>query len=574
MARTEQAAAPRISVVIPTYQRRALVLLTVQSLGALRDAPPFEVVVVVDGSTDGTAPALRSLDTAFPLTVVEQPNRGAASARNAGAGRARGELLLFLDDDMEADPFLLAEHERSHRSGADVVIGHMPLHPDSPDTVISRAVGAWARSRRDRLTRSGSEIGVHDLLTGQISVSAAAFKAVGGFDASFTRDGTFGGEDLDFGLRLIKAGHSVVFNPRAISRQRYVVGARRHLQQCRESGRSDVALIAKHPEHEAELLASSHASSSMSRRLWRPLVATPVLGPLIAGALQMVATLLVEHQAPPRLSQAVFSRARVVAYLQGARSAGGFARNPALVALAYHGIRERAGDPIATRYSVAPEELRAQLTALRDLGYRFVDLDTVIDVVAGRRPYSGLGALLTFDDAYESILSALPVLEEFGAPAVVFAVSGRLGGINDWDEHLGVEQQRLLDAGALRDLSRRGVAIGAHSRTHPELPSLPDAAVDDEIRGSREDLVAAGLPSPRGFAYPYGERSPSVVEATRAAGFGVAFTVEPGLIRPGAERFALPRIEVFRGDSSPRLRAKLALAAAPERVRRRLWRFT
>ena len=58
------------------------------------------MVVVVDGSTDGTAEALRRLDIPFALKVVEQPNQGRAAAVNAGAGAAEGELLLILDDDM------------------------------------------------------------------------------------------------------------------------------------------------------------------------------------------------------------------------------------------------------------------------------------------------------------------------------------------------------------------------------------------------------------------------------------------------------------------------------------------
>src|SRR5207302_4255569 len=67
---TDSAPAPRYSVVIPTFQRRELVTGTVQALAAQENAPPFEVIVVVDGSTDETAAALRELGTTFPLTVV------------------------------------------------------------------------------------------------------------------------------------------------------------------------------------------------------------------------------------------------------------------------------------------------------------------------------------------------------------------------------------------------------------------------------------------------------------------------------------------------------------------------
>ncbi|HWO84528.1 MAG TPA: glycosyltransferase, partial [Solirubrobacterales bacterium] len=116
----------RFSVVIPTYQRRQTVVRSVTALAG-QTCSDFEVVVAVDGSSDGTADALRGLETSFPLRVLEQPNRGRAAAVNAGAAAAGGELILFLDDDMRADPRLLEEHERSHREGADVVMGDLPL---------------------------------------------------------------------------------------------------------------------------------------------------------------------------------------------------------------------------------------------------------------------------------------------------------------------------------------------------------------------------------------------------------------------------------------------------------------
>src|SRR6266498_523051 len=90
---------PRFSVVIPTYQRRDLVVRSVWSLAHQEFVGDFEVIVVVDGSHDGSAEALRQLTPLappFPLTVLEQSNQGAASARNRGAAAACGEILLFL----------------------------------------------------------------------------------------------------------------------------------------------------------------------------------------------------------------------------------------------------------------------------------------------------------------------------------------------------------------------------------------------------------------------------------------------------------------------------------------------
>ena len=241
----------RISVIVPTYERRDLVVAHVAALDR-QELAPSEVIVVVDGSTDGTGAALRALRTSFPLQVVEQANRGAGEARNAGAAAATGDLLVFLDDDMEAHPGMLAAHARSHRRGADLVLGDLPIHPDSPRTLLTAGVAGWARARRDRLTAAGAEVGLPDLLTGQMSISNAAFDALGRFDGGLTRDGLFGGEDIDLGYRVLKAGLRVVFDPEAISHQYYDVDPGTYLRRSFEAGRAEVELVVKHPDGSLE----------------------------------------------------------------------------------------------------------------------------------------------------------------------------------------------------------------------------------------------------------------------------------------------------------------------------------
>jgi glycosyltransferase involved in cell wall biosynthesis len=137
----------RHSVVVPTFQRRGLVTEAVRAL-ATQIEPPLEVIVVVDGSTDGSAQALAEISAPFPLRVVEQPNSGAARARNRGAALARGDLLLFLDDDMMAAPDLLAQLGRVHARGADAVLGHIPAVAGSTAAFLSRGLAEWAESRR------------------------------------------------------------------------------------------------------------------------------------------------------------------------------------------------------------------------------------------------------------------------------------------------------------------------------------------------------------------------------------------------------------------------------------------
>jgi glycosyltransferase involved in cell wall biosynthesis len=109
---------PSFSIVIPTFQRRDVVCAAARALAAVRYRGRIELIVVVDGSTDGTADDLRAIDMPFPVNVVEQPNGGASAARNLGAALAGNDILLFLDDDMIAEPDLVEQHARLHREGA------------------------------------------------------------------------------------------------------------------------------------------------------------------------------------------------------------------------------------------------------------------------------------------------------------------------------------------------------------------------------------------------------------------------------------------------------------------------
>lgn len=561
----------RFSVVIPTYERRETVLRTVSALGdqAFGD---FEVVVAVDGSTDGTAEGLRQLDTPFALKVVEQPNQGRAAAVNAGATAAEGELLLILDDDMSADPELLAEHDRSHREGADAVMGDLPLDPSSPPNLLSWGVGFWARTRCERLSAPGAEIRLDDLLTGQMSVSRQTYDELGGFDVGFTRDGLFGGEDIDFGYRLLGSGRRVVFNPRAITYQYYDVGPAEYLRRARETGRSDWELVAKHPELAERAEAGPRFTSRRSRLLLEPFLHLPAScsWPLRLGARALVRSRL----NTPRLRRLFFA-VRTLEYQRGRRAAERDTASGSALVLAYHSLSDLRGDPVLAQYGITPEAFAAQLDMLAARGHRFVDLDLLLAAVEGRAPLPPKATLVTFDDAYADLLPAAPeILSRRGIPAVVFAVSGQIGGSNEWDRHLGAPELPLLDAEGLRALSEAGIEIGSHTVTHPQLTKVDEATVAAELGDSADEIEAAGLPRPRSFAYPHGEWSQAIAAAAQEAGYSAAFTIDCGAVQAGSDRNALPRIEVLASDTPRRLRLKLATSRWPKRLRDRVLRLT
>lgn len=559
---------PRFSVVVPTHERRETVVRNVRALDrqTFRD---FEAIVVVDGSSDGTAAALGELDVSFPLTVIEQSNQGVAAARIAGTAAAAGEILLYVDDDMEADPRMLEEHQRSHGEGFDYVLGDLPLHPDSPRNLLSWGVGYWANSRRERLEAAGNELGIDDMLTGQMSVSRRAYEQVGGFDTSFTKeDGLVPSGDVDFGYRILKAGFRAAFNPKAVSYQYYDVDPGEYLNRAYDIGSSEQELVIKHPEQAKKLERAPAFHTRRSRWTFGALVAAPdaLLRPLREAVVEVVRS----GRHNERLRKLFFAL-RTLEYQRGARSARHELTAGETVVLAYHSIDDLSGDQLQ-EYAVPPARLAEQLDDLRRRGYAFIDLDTLLATLEGEGRLPEKAALVTFDDAYSDLLrEGCPILQERGIPAVVFAVASSIGGTNKWRRE-GAKELPLLDAEGLREVAARRVEVGSHCMTHRQLPKIPVEELDQEATGSAEALEALGLPRPRALAYPHGEWSHEAAAAVHRAGYRAAFSVTPGKADRASNRYALPRIEVLASDTPKTIQVKIATANWPRQLRERILR--
>jgi len=204
-----------ISVVVPTFNRMAQLKRTLEALACQSfPAERFEVVVVSDGSTDGTNPYLASLRLPFRLVPVFQQNGGVAAARNAGFQHAAANLILFIDDDVVPDASLVEEHVKSHATygGGAVVIGPMLTPTDC-------RLSPWVKWEQDHL-----EEYYHAMLTqrwpvtprmfytGNTSLDRDLLARSGGFGASFRR-----AEDVELAYRMHDLGARFYFNPGARS---------------------------------------------------------------------------------------------------------------------------------------------------------------------------------------------------------------------------------------------------------------------------------------------------------------------------------------------------------------------
>ncbi len=130
---------PIISVIVATRNRRSALEQFLESARQLSFDSPWELVVVDNGSTDGTDKLLSAAGTSLPLVVIEEPQRGKSRALNRGLRQARGEILLFGDDDIVPDrDWLSALYRAAVRYPAANVFGGRILIDDQriPDWVV------------------------------------------------------------------------------------------------------------------------------------------------------------------------------------------------------------------------------------------------------------------------------------------------------------------------------------------------------------------------------------------------------------------------------------------------------
>ena len=558
---------PSFSIVIPTYQRRSVVCEAVRALGRVAYAGPLELIVVIDGSTDGTAEALKSIPLPFPARFIEQPNMGAAAARNRGAAEARQDILLFLDDDMMSDPALLQEHGRLYQDGADAVIGQTPIDAESGRGFLAESVGRWIDSSTVR-----TPLSPFDIFTGQLSVRRSVFEQLGGFDAGFTAGPAFGSEDADFGARLL-ASHDVRHNAQAISRQRYVVTPRDYMARATRAAAAHIRFARKHPQLARELFERRGYARPLTRWLFLPLSRFPKLADLVAAlALGLTESGARGRFKSNRLLARFFSGACSLAYWTALRRSGWVPFSKSLLVLCYHAIGDQSGDPVLAPYGVPAEEFSRQLHSLEARGYTFVTPDQLAAFLKSGAPLPRRPVLLTFDDGYADLVDlAREVLNPRGIEGIVFVVTGRTS--NEWDQAYGASAIDLRTREQREELARLGVEIGSHSRTHRELRLLDDAELEAETAGSFDDITSGGSQAARFFAYPFGAVDGRSADAVHAAGFVGAFGLRQRRLDRSSDRFDLPRVIVLAEDRGWKFWAKTAAPRAfalYTRVRRKL----
>lgn len=299
-----------VSLVVPCFNNGKEAVAAVEAMGQLALPERFELEAIVadDASTDDSRTVLETSLPGWARVVKSTYNRGRSGAINLGVECARGEYLFVLDADcIPLDREFLRSHLAMLSDNADASVGD----------VEGQATGFWGRyqsaagRRRARAASAGS---IHGLTTANLMIRAAAFRAIGGFDARYSH---YGFEDRDFLLRLQRAGFRVQHSAHAVVRHVANADLTGICRKMRESGsRSSLLFRTAHPRAYREL---GYAAIDATLHPVR----AALLAPLARLALPRTARIegwLQRERWPYHFRAAVVRAVTALAYFDGTRS--------------------------------------------------------------------------------------------------------------------------------------------------------------------------------------------------------------------------------------------------------------
>lgn len=253
-----------LSVVIPTYHGREKLPQALKSLER-QTISGFEVIVVVDGSTDDTVGYLETYQTThFRLEYIYQENQGRSRVRNKGAVQASGLLLLFLDDDMRLDPDVLEGHLRHHANYPDSVLVGGQYIPDHFMDECMRYRYAIEKKWYRHLPAYPVPMDPTNLFVtaAHLSLPRTLFKRLNGFDERLTDC-----EDIEFGYRLIKNKTIIYVDKRLNGWHVDPISWRSYVSRKQQYGRAKEKVNALHP---------GYATKTSYKMPWSKKVISPI----------------------------------------------------------------------------------------------------------------------------------------------------------------------------------------------------------------------------------------------------------------------------------------------------------
>lgn len=254
---------PTFSVVIPTYNRAALVERTVGAFLA-QAGPSFEIIVLDDGSTDETFAVLKDIKDP-PVCIHRQTNRGLASARNAGFTLSKGKYVLFNDDDVVPEPGFLQAHFELHRQLPNIAVVSRTYVPDElGDGPFTR----YWRARAEGGVRgkpNGAVLGRGGYWFASLSVERKSLPPL-----PFSEFRAYGWEEHELGMRLWAKGIQPRLAMGARAAHLDAVTLDSMVEKLHSMGQMAWAFYRLHPSMEVALWTGANPLSLAYKRLFYP----------------------------------------------------------------------------------------------------------------------------------------------------------------------------------------------------------------------------------------------------------------------------------------------------------------
>jgi GT2 family glycosyltransferase len=261
----------RASVVIPTFNRRDQLRHVVSAVtGQSRpEGVEIELVIVDDGSSDGTWDWLEKESEHPAITALRQDNAGPAKARNRAVEATTGDIILFLGDDTVPQPGWLAYHLEEHRlfggSGRLAVVGYTSFAPDL-DSPFLRFINEYGAQFGYLLIEDPHAVPFNFFYTSNISLPRNELVRLGGFREDFPAAAW---EDIEFAYRAVKDGLTIHYQPKARTDHRHCIRPRTFCSRQRTSGRSAAIFAQLHPELEEFLGVRRATRTTLMKRFLR-----------------------------------------------------------------------------------------------------------------------------------------------------------------------------------------------------------------------------------------------------------------------------------------------------------------
>ncbi len=284
------------SVVIPTYDRQPILEKCLKALENQQSSSLFsdyEIVVVDDGSTDGTVEWLKS-DSAFPhVKLFCQNHQGAAAARNLGVEKAIGDTIIFIDSDLVVTAVFL----RAHAAALDA--GQKELGSDRLFT-YGRVINTGNFDNPTAEPFKVTDFSAAYFATGNVAIARHWLEKAGLFDVGFQ---LYGWEDLELGVRLKKLGLTLIKCPDAVGYHWHPPFSLEQIPDMIDKeiqrGRMGVLFYQKHPTWDVKMMIQM---TWISRVLWEVLTIggrlnERTLAPLIRWLIQQGKPQLAEQVA-------------------------------------------------------------------------------------------------------------------------------------------------------------------------------------------------------------------------------------------------------------------------------------